>query len=153
MASKAELLNEDVEIIVFAVGGINCGLPISEVKEIIKTKNITLAKGSAPYVTGVINLRGAIVTIVDLRIRLGLEVDSTQNAVYILLVRFKDELIGLQVDRIEDSIYAHHKDFFPAPANLNNQSKDREFFRSAYKRDKDLVAILNLENCLLESGS
>lgn len=147
MASKAELLDEDVEIIVFLVGGINCGLPISEAKEIIKTKNITTAKGSASYVTGVINVRGSIVTIVDLRIRLGLEVNITQGAVYILLVRFKDELIGLQVDRIEDSIYAHRKDFFPAPANLNSQ--DREFFKSAYKRDKDLVAILNLENCLL----
>ena len=151
MGSSTEGFNESIEIIVFSVGGINCGLPISEVKEIIKTENMTMAKGSAPYVIGVINLRGNIVTIIDLRIRLGVGESTTQGAVYILMAKFRNELIGLLVDRIEDSVYADQKDFFPAPANLN--SGDREFFASAYKREEGLVAILNLEDCLLESGS
>ncbi|OUS12757.1 hypothetical protein A9Q89_05010 [Gammaproteobacteria bacterium 53_120_T64] len=140
------LFLEDTEIIVFRVGDITIGLPITEVREIFKSPTITPVHTPFSYVNGVINLRGSIVTIVDLGKRMSLSVNQDVKAVHIVLVEFGEELIGLLVDGIEDSVFASSDDFFPVPATVSGA--DSDFFRALFRREEDLVAMLNLENTL-----
>ena len=96
------LFLEDTEIIVFRVGDITIGLPITEVREIFKSPTITPVHTAFSYVNGVINLRGSIVTIIDLSKRMDLPIKQNTKAVHIVLVEFGEELIGLLVDGIEE---------------------------------------------------
>jgi len=141
-----DLFLEDTEIIVFRVGDITIGLPITEVREIFKSPTITPVHTAYSYVNGVINLRGSIVTIVDLSKRMSLPVNQKMKAVHIVLVEFGEELIGLLVDGIEDSVFASSDDFFPVPATVNGA--DSNYFRALFRRDEDLVAMLDLDNTL-----
>ncbi|OUS09700.1 hypothetical protein A9Q90_02915 [Gammaproteobacteria bacterium 54_18_T64] len=140
------LFLQDTEIIVFRVSDITIGLPITEVREIFKSPTITPVHTPFSYVNGVINLRGSIVTIVDLSKRMNLSVNQDVKAVHIVLVEFGEELIGLLVDGIEDSVFASSDDFFPVPATVNGA--DSDFFRALFRREEDLVAMLNLDNTL-----
>lgn len=140
------LFLEDTEIIVFRVGDITIGLPITEVREIFKSPSITPVHTAFSYVKGVINLRGSIVTIIDLSKRMGLPINQNTKAVHIVLVEFGEELIGLLVDGIEDSVFARGEDFFAVPATVNGA--DSDFFRALFRREEDLVAMLNLDNTL-----
>ena len=140
-------LMEDTEIIVFQVGGIIIGLPITEVREIFKSPVITPVHTVFNYVQGVINLRGNIVTIIDLNRRMKLRIDPKISAHHIVLVEVGEELIGLLVHGIEDSVFASREDFFPVPATVNGA--DSDYFRSLFRREDDLVAMLNLDNILV----
>lgn len=140
------VLMEDTEIIVFRVGDITIGLPITEVREIFKSPIITPVHTAYSYVNGVINLRGSIVTIIDLNNRMNLPVDPKVKAVHIVLVEFGDELIGLLVHGIEDSVFASRENFFPVPTTVNGA--DSDFFRALFRREEDLVAMLDLHNIL-----
>jgi len=140
------LFSEDTEIIVFRVGDITIGLPITEVREIFKSPVITPVHTAFSYVNGVINLRGSIVTIIDLSKRMGLPKNQGKRAVHIVLVEIGEELIGLLVDGIEDSVFASSDDFFPVPATVNGA--DSNFFRALFRRSEDLVAMLDLDNTL-----
>ena len=140
------LFLEDTEIIVFRIGDITIGLPITEVREIFKSPTITPVHTAFPYVNGVINLRGSIVTIIDLSQRMGLAINQDSKAVHIVLVEFGEELIGLLVNGIEDSVFASSDDFFPVPATVNGA--DNHFFRALFRREEDLVAMLDLDATL-----
>ncbi len=140
------LFLEDIEIIVFRVGNITIGLPITEVREIFKSPTITPVHTTFSYVSGVINLRGSIVTIIDLSNRMKLPINKNNKAVHIVLVEFGEELIGLLVDGIEDSVFASSDNFFPVPATVNGA--DSNFFRALFRREEDLVAMLDLDNTL-----
>jgi purine-binding chemotaxis protein CheW len=140
------LFLEDIEIIVFRVGNITIGLPITEVREIFKSPTITPVHTAFSYVSGVINLRGSIVTIIDLSNRMKLPINKNNKAVHIVLVEFGEELIGLLVDGIEDSVFASSDNFFPVPATVNGA--DSNFFRALFRREEDLVAMLDLDNTL-----
>jgi purine-binding chemotaxis protein CheW len=140
------LFLEDTEIIVFRVGEITIGLPITEVREIFKSPPITPVHTAYSYVNGVINLRGSIVTIIDLGKRMNVPIKRNVKAVHIVLVEIGEELIGLLVDGIEDSVFASSENFFPVPATVNGA--DSNFFHALFRREEDLVAMLNLEKTL-----
>ncbi len=140
------LFLEDTEIIVFRVGEITIGLPITEVREIFKSPPITPVHTAYSYVNGVINLRGSIVTIIDLGKRMNVPIKRNVKAVHIVLVEIGEELIGLLVDGIEDSVFASSENFFPVPATVNGA--DSNFFHALFRREEDLGAMLNLEKTL-----
>ncbi len=135
----------DTEIIVFRVGEVIVGLPINEVREIFKPPEFTPVHTRYDYVKGVINLRGNIVTIIDLNWRMGLSEPTLGG--HIVLVEFRHELIGLLVDKIEDSVFGRSENFFQVPGNINGA--DADFFKAIYRRDDDLVAMLDLENTMI----
>ncbi len=137
---------EGTEIIVFRMSEITAGLPISEVREIFKLTKYTPVHTACTYVKGVINLRGSIVTIIDLNKRMKLPELAEDHSQHILVVSFKEELIGLLVNSIEDSMFAHSEDFFPVPTTVNGANS--KFFRSLFRHEGDLIAILNLDNTL-----
>ena len=134
------------ELAIFQVGEMPCGLDTSQVREIIKNSQITEVHLAADYVKGVINLRGEIATVIDLRKKFGLpEADKEKNT-EIVVVRIASENIGLMVDRVRDVIWADKKDITPPPSNIGGVTGI--FFEGIFKMKNELVSILNCEELL-----
>jgi len=140
---KADTLTEYV---VFSVSGILCGLKISEVREIKRVSEITSVHHAPSYVRGVINLRGRIVTVIDMCEKLNYKPNPNEKNMRIVIVKHEDEFVGLLVDTIEDAITAVATDLLPPPSNINRI--EGRYFTSVYKMSNALVAILDKERIL-----
>lgn len=137
------------ELAIFQVGEMPCGLDTSWVREIIKSTRITKVHLAPDYVRGVINLRGEIATVIDLRKKFSLDLVDDDVEMDIVVVRRSSENIGILVDRVRDVIWADEKNIMPPPSNISGVTGI--FFEGIYKMEKELVAILNIDE-LLKTG-
>ena len=129
------------DIIAFRVNTIFCGLDITYVQEINKHINITKVYGSPKYISGIVNLRGQIVTIIDMRTKFGMMDVGIRDDMRIIVVKSGSEQIGLLVDSVEDVFEANLEQIEPAPSNVKGISGT--FFEGVLKREKELLMILD----------
>ncbi len=135
-----------VELATFYVGNALCGMDILKVQEINKIMQMTKVPQAPEYVLGILNLRGQIVTIIDLGKKLGLgETDLNQDPRNII-VNSAGGHVGLLVKRISDVIEADMEKQEHPPANMGGIQG--EFFTGVYKTEKELIGILNVEKVL-----
>ena len=90
-------MDKDLQIVGFRVGRETFGLPISSVREIVRVPEITSVPNAPEYIEGVINLRGQIIPVVDLRKRFGLKVPEPNRRNRVVIVEFETRSIGLIV--------------------------------------------------------
>ena len=135
-----------VELATFYVGDALCGMDILKIQEINKLMQMTIVPQAPEYVLGILNLRGQIVTIIDLGKKLGLgETDLDQDPRNII-VNDSGGHVGLLVRRIGDVVEANMQKREPAPANM--KGIQGEFFTGVYKTDRNLIGILDIEKVL-----
>jgi purine-binding chemotaxis protein CheW len=134
------------ELVIMEVGNVLCGLDLTQIQEISKLLDITPVHHAPAYVRGVVNLRGQIVTVIDVRSKCGfapLELNEDQR---IVVVRWAGENIGLLVDRVQDIALIEARDVLEPPANIS--SVNGAFFTGIYPMAQGLVAILSLAELL-----
>ncbi|MFH1077248.1 MAG: chemotaxis protein CheW [Pseudomonadota bacterium] len=146
MTAYTSSYNQTIELATFSVGDALYGLDILKVKEINKQVEMTLVPQSPKYVLGVINLRGRIVTVLDLGKKIGLSFAQISKKSRNIIVSAENEDVGLLVDRIDDIVLANHDQISPPPANIGGVQG--RFFEGIFKTDKSLIAVLNLEEVL-----
>jgi purine-binding chemotaxis protein CheW len=134
------------EWIVLEVGNMRCGIAITQIQEINKQIDITPVHHAPAYVRGVINLRGHIVTVVDLRVKFGLPPLALEADRCIVVVRWSGESIGLLADRIQDIVTVDAADILDPPANIRGVAG--AFFSGIYPMEQGLVAFLHLPELL-----
>ena len=135
-----------VELATFYIGDALCGMDILNIQEINKLMDMTKVPQAPSYVIGILNLRGQIVTIIDLGKKLGLgETDATLNSRNII-VNSPGEHVGLLVTRLSDVISAETNKIERAPANMGGIQG--EFFSGVYKTEDRLVGILDINKVL-----
>src|SRR5579863_3753411 len=91
-------MSKDLHIVGFRVGRETFGVPISLVHEIVRVPDITSVPEAPDYVEGVINLRGKIISVIDLRKRFGEKEISSSKKNRILVVEVEHKMVGLIVD-------------------------------------------------------
>jgi purine-binding chemotaxis protein CheW len=146
MAANAD---ESVELTVFTVGDLLCAMENTKVREISGLRPVTPVHHAAAHVRGVVNLRGQIMTVVDLGVRLGIGPVPEDRKTRILVVQTGDEDVGLMVDGVDDVLTAAIKDMEPPPSNIKGVSGT--FFRAILKGRDELVSIVDLDRILLDS--
>lgn len=135
------------ELCLFKINDFLCGLDIREIQEISIQHHLTPVHGADHFILGVANLRGTIVTVIDLRTKFGLPDSSHEDeSKQILIVDDHGEKAGLLVDEVETVIPVDPKSFESSISNTSNIPK--KFFSGVYKLEGDLVALLNLEEIL-----
>ncbi|MFO7912127.1 MAG: chemotaxis protein CheW [Desulfotignum sp.] len=139
---------QSFEFSTFYVGGALCGINILNIQEINKHFDITRVPQAADYVKGILNLRGRIVTIIDLGAKLGLEPVTENKDNRNIIVNSDDEHIGLLVDAIKDVVSARQDDIEPSPSNIGGVKG--KFFQGVLKTEKDLIGILDIDEVLKE---
>jgi len=147
----------------FRVGDHLFGLDILGVREIIRVFNITPVPRSEAHIRGLINLRGQIVTILDLGVRLGQSATPVKDSSHIVIIKHganavqsngrnqggTHDLMGLLVDSIGDVVEADAGLAEAPPANLTDA--EEHFLSGVLKTDAGLLVLLNLQE-LLSSG-
>jgi purine-binding chemotaxis protein CheW len=106
------------EVLVFRIGEVVFGLDIVQVQEINRNIEVTRVYSAPAYVRGVINLRGQIVTIIDLAHRLNVGVEARAERPKNIIVESRGELVGILVDEIEDIVQASAADLLPLPPHI-----------------------------------
>lgn len=135
-----------MSLVTFQVGEIFCGIDIRHVQEINRLFEITFVPKAPEYVRGVLNLRGQIVTIIDLAEKLGVDSFKESRTNRNIIVKSENEHIGLFVERVGDILQGKPDDMEPPPANAGNGLG--RFFKGVLKRDDQLIGILNIEEVM-----
>lgn len=133
-------------LILFEINHLLCGFNIKEVLEINKKFRIAEVYGTSEQVRGVINLRGEIVSVIELRMAFGFESIGVDNMSRIIMLEGEDENVGVLVDSVDDVVYTDDKFFEQKPANISGI--DATYFNGIYKLDNKIVAIINSQRIL-----
>ena len=132
-----------VELATFYIGDALCGMDILKIQEINKLMQMTKVPQAPDYVLGILNLRGQIVTIIDLGRKLGLgKTDITQDPRNII-VNSAGGHVGLLVRKISDVVSVDMDKRESAPANM--RGIQGEYFNGVYKAETNLIGILNVD--------
>jgi purine-binding chemotaxis protein CheW len=129
------------DVVVFQVDEILCGLDIRQIQEINRISAHTPVHRAPSYVRGLVNMRGQIITLVDVRARLGLETRPLAAAAPAIIVPVNGELVGLIVDEVDDVVLVEPEDVRPPPANLHGV--EGRFFTSVLQTAGGLVAMID----------
>ncbi|NNF98443.1 MAG: purine-binding chemotaxis protein CheW [Desulfobacteraceae bacterium] len=140
--------SSNVELATFYVGEALCGMDILKVQEINKLLEMTSVPQAPDYVMGILNLRGQIVTIIDLSKKLGLPSTDCSEVSRNIIVNSQNEYIGLMVTRISDVVDADWERVESPPANIGGVQGT--YFKGVFKTDNRLVGILDVEKVLGE---
>ena len=139
----------ELQFATFYVGHMLLGVDIRVVQEINRQSEITQVPHAPDYVRGVINLRGEVATVVDLRSILGLPASDTSRQTRNLIVHHHGEAIGLLVDRISDILTLRDDEINPPPTNVDGV--DGRLMSGVCTLDSEIVVLLNIDEVLADS--
>lgn len=129
----------------FKIGDYQYAVSVLEVQEIIKAQHLTNVPLSPSYVEGLINLRGQIVTSINMRELFGMEQTEYDNYMNII-VKHDGSLFSLLVDQIMDVMEVAESAFEEKPKTVD--PKIREFIKGVYKVEGALIILLDLKKIL-----
>jgi purine-binding chemotaxis protein CheW len=130
----------------FSVAGLYLGVEVSRVQEVVRHQSMTRVPLAPPEIRGLINLRGQIVTAIDLRRRLRLpEADAAARTMNVLL-QTADGVVSLVVDDIHDVVEVDEGTLEQPPTTLGAAA--RELVTAASKQHQKLLLILHVENAV-----
>jgi purine-binding chemotaxis protein CheW len=138
------------QFVIFELENEEYGIDILRVKEIKEMMNITRVPKAAHYVCGVINLRGEVIPVVDLRKKFNLpEVERNSNT-RIIIVAVDDITVGLIVDTSSEVIEISNQDIEDAPDGVGNV--DQGYIYGIGKIDKRLIILLDVVRIVTNSA-
>lgn len=130
----------------FVVDRLLFGVEVEKVQEVIRYQEMTRVPLAPPVVKGLINLRGQIVTAIDLRRRLALRERATADLPMNVVIRQDDGAVSLLVDEIGDVLEVDEQSFESPPETLNG--KARELIRGVYKLNDRLMHVLDTDKAV-----
>ena len=143
---EKSVAGDTIQLACFIIDELLCGIDIKWVQEINRKLALTQVPLSPDYVVGIMNLRGRIVTVINLGKKLGLAPCSMGGKSRVIIVDRDDEYIGLLVDGIKDVVTISATQITPPPANID--LKKGTFFSGACKLEDALISILDVEEVL-----
>lgn len=117
-------MSRETHIVGFRVGRETYGVPITALHEIVRVPEITGVPDAPDYLEGVINLRGKIVSVVDLRKRFGQASATLDRRSRILVVEHRGRLVGMIVDSASEVLKIPESEIEPAPAMMQEGGLD-----------------------------
>lgn len=138
--------NELLQLVTFGIGEEEFGIDILKVQEIIRTMAITKVPNSPPYVEGVINLRGKVIPVIDLRNRFNMEYRSHDNHTRIIVIELHKMVIGFVVDGVSEVLRIQSNTVEPPPAIVGGI--DSEYIKGVGKLKNRLLILLDLEKLI-----
>jgi len=137
---------EDIqEYLIFTVDSIDFGIEIGLVQEIIKMQPISPIPNALPFCKGIINIRGTIVPIIDMRLKLGFEAADYNERTCIIVVKLGEELIGMIVDMVQDVVRIQEENLSEMPA-VNTDMERKNYTAKIACIDGKIKQILNVDS-------
>ena len=151
MSSHNHVVNVDntIQVIVFNLGEERYGVEISQIKEIILPTKITQIPNVPDFVEGILNLRGQIATIINLRKRLGKESKKSDENTRIIVIEYGNSIVGMMVDSVSEVKYLSSKNIEEIPRFLALKDESK-FLKGIGKLEDGLLTLMDLKVLLSE---
>ncbi len=150
MTEHKEINREGIELlqlVSFMLGNEEYGINIHNVHEINRMLPITQVPNSPYFVSGVINLRGKVIPVINLRNKLGMERKEEDKATRIIVLELEDKTIGFIVDSVKEVIRIP-ENITEAPPEMTS-SGNSEFIKSVAKLDDRLLILLDMNKIII----
>ena len=143
----ATIMTADAKMLVtMRVDGQLFGVPVQHVRDVLREQNMTQVPLSPPEIAGSINLRGRIVTVINVRARLRLEQKDGEQTQMFVVVERNNELYSLMVDSVGDVMNIPHDQIEKTPANMSPNW--REVATGIHRLDGELLVIIDPDTLL-----
>jgi len=137
---------ELLQLVSFKMGNEEFGVDILKVQEINRMLEVTHVPNSPPYVEGVINLRGKVIPVINLRLRLGLENKEWDKHTRIIVMELSGTTVGFVVDAVSEVLRIPKSVTEPPPAMGTDSNVD--YIMAVGKLEDRLLTLLDLEKVM-----
>lgn len=134
------------QFIQFYVGDEVYVIGLTEIYQILKPQEIFKVPNTPPFIEGFLNLRGKVLTVFNLRERFNMPIREIDSDTRILIINYKDMLLGFIVDSVTEIIRVPEEEIVDVPDMLDNVN--RRYLANVAKVDEKLVLILDLDKIL-----
>ncbi|WP_300979824.1 chemotaxis protein CheW [Methanomethylovorans sp.] len=141
--------NDLLQLVVFQLGGEEFGVDIMAVQEIIKMPPLTAIPQVPEHVTGVIDLRGRVIVVIDLGKKFNILSSENNKDRKIIVVELEDQVIGMMVDSVSEVLRIPSASVEPAPEIIAS-GVSADYIQGVGKLEDRLLILLDLRNVLSE---
>lgn len=135
-----------IRYLCFGLGSEEFAIPLLSVKEVIGLPEITSVPQTPAHFLGVMNLRGSVISVMDLRLKLGIKSASQQETTVIIL-DLGDYQLGVVVDRVNAVLPLTAEQIGPKP--VVESSKSTEYITGVFRKEERLVLLLDIAKALV----
>lgn len=136
-----------LQLVIFQLGGEEFGVDIMAVQEIIKMPAITAIPQAPEYVSGVINLRGRIIVVINLGKKFNIMSSENNDDYKVIVVELENQIIGMMVDSVSEVLRIPTTSVDPAP-DIIKSGVSSNYIQGVGKLDDRLLILLDLRNVL-----
>jgi purine-binding chemotaxis protein CheW len=134
--------------VTFKLAGETYGINVMQVQEVLRYSEIAPVPGAPPYVLGIINLRGNVVTVIDTRHRFGLEPGDVTDNTRIVIIEADNHVVGMLVDSVAEVVYLRQSEIETAP-NVGNE-ESAKFIQGVCHKNNELLILIELDKLLTD---
>ncbi len=147
---KNEEVSTTVQYIVVKIGNEQYGINIKYIDNIVRKQDITRVPKTQHYYKGVINLRGEIIPVMSVRLKLGLEDDEYTDKTRYIIVKVEGATIGIIVDQVREVVTLNSED----TEKVNRSAGDdvaNSYISGIGKHDGELISLLDIVSLIVEN--
>lgn len=152
--TRIATVNETEDVVQYIVVKINneqYGININFVDNIVRMQGITRVPKSQVYYKGVINLRGEIIPVMSLRLKIGLEADEFTTKTRIIILKIENATVGMIVDEVKEVVNLEEENIEKVATDVNDEKSS--FISSIGKSKGELISLLDVNAVISEKDN
>ncbi|MGL5335720.1 MAG: chemotaxis protein CheW [Enterovibrio sp.] len=144
-----EKSNDDVlQWVTFMLGSETYGINVMQVREVLRHTEIAPVPGAPHHVLGIINLRGNVVTVLDMRTLFGLTPCEVTNETRVIVIESSTQVVGLMVDSVAEVVYLKSSEIDTTPTVGTDEGS--KYIQGICNRNDNLLLLVNLNRLLTD---
>lgn len=136
--------------VTFRLDGETYGVNVMDVQEVLRITDIAPVPGAPPFVLGIINLRGNVVSVIDTRRRFSLAPAETNDASRIIIIESNGQTVGIQVDAVAEVLDVDSSEIETSPDVGNDESS--RYISGMVSRGEELVILIDVSKIVFEAA-
>ncbi|MGN0328268.1 MAG: chemotaxis protein CheW [Lachnospira sp.] len=148
---KKQTTSTTVQYIVVAIGNEQYGINIKYIDNIVRKQHITRVPKTQSYYKGVINLRGEIIPVMSVRLKLGLEDDVFTDKTRYIIVKVEGATIGIIVDQVREVVTLDEEDT-EKTTKTSNSDAAANYISAIGKHNGELISLLDIVSLVVENN-
>ncbi len=137
-----------LQLVTFRLKDESYGINVMKVQEVLRVTEIAPVPGAPPFVLGIINLRGNVVTVIDTRSRFGLPSAELDDSSRIVIIESEKQVVGILVDAVAEVVELNEDEVDAAP-NVGNDESSR-YIQGVATRENGLLILVDLNKLLTD---
>lgn len=148
LKSDSESNDPVLQWVTFKLAGEKYGINVMQVQEVLRYTEIAPVPGAPPYVVGIINLRGNVVSVIDTRSRFALPSEEVTDNTRIVIIEADTHVIGILVDSVAEVVYLRQSEIETAPSIGSEESA--KFIQGVSHKNDELLILIELDKLLTD---